>query len=111
VGASQMLGRSVRQQNLVALLQMMSANPALMQLVNWSNFARQAFELFDFHNVEDLLVQQQQGLPLVNQMAQQNGQSPQSVASATSSTLEQLDPRVLGALISGQHSAPIPGLS
>ena len=28
-------------QNLIGLLQMMSANPALMQLVNWGNFARQ----------------------------------------------------------------------
>ena len=43
VGASQMMGRSVRQQNFLGLLQMMSANPALMGLVNWANFARQAF--------------------------------------------------------------------
>jgi hypothetical protein len=108
VGASQMMGKTVRQQNLVSLLQMMSANPAMMQLVNWANFARQAFELFDFKNVNELLVSQ---VPMVNQMAQETGQSPMGVAGAVSSPLEQLSPQTLGSLMQTGNAAPMPGLS
>jgi hypothetical protein len=108
VGASQMMGKTVRQQNLVSLLQMMSANPAMMQLVNWANFARQAFELFDFKNVNELLVSQ---VPMVNQIAQDTGQSPMGVARAVSSPLEQLSPQTLGSLMQTGNAAPMPGLS
>lgn len=104
VGASQMMGRSARQQNLVALLQMMSANPALLQLVNWGNFARQAFDLFDFKNVEDLLVSK---VPAVNQMAADTGQDPMSVASAVSQPLDQLSPEILGRLMQTQNASPM----
>lgn len=99
VGASQMAGRSVRQQNLLGLLQMMSSNPALMQMVNWANFARQAFELFDFRNVDELLVQQ---VPMINQLAQDNGVSPQQVATQVSQPMEQLSPGTLGQLFNSQ---------
>lgn len=105
VGASQMMGRSVRQQNLVALLQMMSANPALLQLVNWGAFARQAFELFDFTNVEDLLVQK---VPAVNQMASDTGLSPEAVASTVSQPLEQLSPEMLGQLMQTGNTGQMP---
>ena len=95
-----MAGRSARQQNLLGLLQMMSSNPALAQLVNWANFARQAFELFDFKNVDELLVQQ---VPMVNQIAQETGQSPEGVAQmASSQNLPQLDPALL-AILGGQN--------
>jgi len=104
VGASQMMGRSVRQQNMLGLLQMMSSNPALMQLVNWANFARQAFLLFDFTSVEELLVKQ---VPMVNQIAQDNGTSPQAVAGAASSPLEQMSPDVLSQLFNSQGPAPM----
>lgn len=99
VGASQMAGRSVRQQNLLGLLQMMSSNPSLMAMVNWANFARQAFELFDFRNVDELLVQQ---VPMVNQMAQENGISPQQVAGQVSQPMESLSPEILGQLFNSQ---------
>jgi hypothetical protein len=102
VGASQTMGRSVRQQNLMALLQMMSANPVLMQTVNWANFARQAFELFDFKNINELLVEQ---VPAINQMAQDTGQSPQAVAGAVSQPLDQLDPQILSQLVNAQSPA------
>ena len=105
VGASQMLGRSIRQQNLIAIMQVLSANPAMMQIVNWANFARQAFELFDFKNVNDLLVNQ---VPMVNQMAQDSGMSPNGVASAVSQPLESLSPAILGRLMNVQGQAPIP---
>lgn len=108
VGASQMMGKTVRQQNLVSLLQMMTANPAMMQLVNWANFARQAFDLFDFKNVNELLVSQ---VPMVNQMAQENGMSPMGVAGAVSQPLEQLSPQTLGSLMQTGNAGPMPGLS
>ena len=104
VGASQMLGRSVRQQNLIGLLQIMSANPALMQLVNWANFARQAFELFDFTNVNELLVTQ---VPAVNQMAMQAGTSPEAVAGAVSQPMNQLSPEILGRMMNVQGANPM----
>jgi hypothetical protein len=102
--ASQMAGKASKQQNLVALLQMMSANPALMQVVNWANFARQAFDLFDFKNVNELLVSQ---VPQVNQMAQQTGQDPNQVASTLSQPMGQLDPQVLAQFMGSQNQAPL----
>jgi len=107
IGASQMMGRSVRQQNLVSLLQMMSANPAMMQLVNWSNFARQAFELFDFKNVNELLVTK---VPAINQMAEQSGMNPEALAGAVSQPMDQLSPEILGQMMQTQNAAPMPQL-
>lgn len=104
VGASQMMGRSVRQQNLISLLQMMSANPAMMQMVNWASFARQAFELFDFKNVDELLVNT---VPMVNQLASENGMDPMAMAGAVSQPLPQMDPGVLAQLMQTQNTAPI----
>jgi len=108
VGARNMTGRGIRQQNMLALLQMMSANPVMMQLVNWGNFARQAFDLFDFPNVNELLVTQ---VPMINQLAQESGQSPAGVAGAVSQPLDQLSPDVLGKLMATGNGAPLPGMS
>jgi hypothetical protein len=108
VGASQMMGRSVRQQNLVALLQMMSANPVLLQLVNWGNFARQAFDLFDFKNVDELLVSK---VPGVNRLAQDTGQDPLAVANTVSQPLEQLSPEILGRLMQTGNTGLMPQLA
>jgi len=108
VGASQMMGRSIRQQNLMALLQVMSANPAMMQLVNWANFARQAFEVFDFKNVNELLVQQ---VPMVNQMASENGMSPEAMAGTVSQDMSQLSPEIIGQMFNSQSNAPMAGVS
>ncbi len=105
VGASQMIGRNVRQQNFLGLLQMMSSNPVMLQLVNWANFARQAFELFDFPNVNELLVTQ---VPMVNQLAQQGGMSPETVANGATN-LEQLDPQIIGQLMGAQPNSPLGG--
>ncbi len=108
VGASQMMGRSIRQQNLVSLLQMMSSNPALLQLVNWGSFARQAFELFDFKDVESLLVRQ---VPAVNAMAADAGISPEMAAGAVSTPLEQMSPEILGQLMQTGNTGPMPSLA
>jgi hypothetical protein len=102
--ASQMAGKASRQQTLVALLQMMSANPALLQVVNWANFARQAFDLFDFKNVNELLVTQ---VPQVNQMAAQTGQDPNQVAGTLSQPMEQLTPEILSQFMGSQNAAPL----
>jgi len=108
VGASQMIGKSIRQQNLVSLLQMMSANPVLVKMVNWSAFARQMFELFDFKNVEELLVSQ---VPMINQLAQDSGQNPMAVAGTAAQGLEQLNPEVLAALMNNQPTGQMGGLT
>lgn len=100
VGASQMLSKSNKQQNMVSLLQMMSANPALVQMVNWANFARQMFEVFDMKNVDDLLVRQ---VPMINQMAQEGGMAPQQVAQTAASPLAQLSPEILQGMFQPQH--------
>jgi hypothetical protein len=104
VGASQMMGRSVRQQNLMGLLQVMSANPAMVQLVNWASFARQAFELFDFKNVDDLLVNQ---VPMVNAMADSSGQSPEAISAMASTSLENLSPEILGQMMQTSNPSPL----
>lgn len=112
VGASQQMGRSVRQQNLATLLQMMSANPALMQIVNWASFARQAFELFDFKNVDELLVKQ---IPAVNQMATETGMDPNAMASLLSQPgsegLQGLNPGILQLLGNSQPTGALSPLA
>lgn len=98
VGASQQMSRSVRQQNYVSLLQMLNANPVLMQAVNWVNFARQGFELFDFRNVDELLVTQ---LPAINQVAGGAGVTPQQLVALSGGgpqALQGLDPALTQAL-------------
>jgi hypothetical protein len=107
VGASQMLSKSNKQQTMVSLLQMLSTNPALMQMVNWANFARQMFEVFDLRNVDDLLVAQ---VPMVNQMAQDQGQSPQQTAGMLQSPLTQFNPELLSLLHNNQPQGHMPAL-
>lgn len=102
VGASQMIGRSVRQQNYLGLLQVLSANPAMMQLVNWANFARAGFELFGFKNIDEFLVQQ---VPMVNQMAQQTGQDPSAIAGLASQNLNDMDGGQMGQLLQSLSAA------
>jgi len=82
VGANQTMMRAATQQNVIQLLQAASANPALMQLINWTNFARQLLETFGFRNINEMLnetAQQQQltdatqgaaraGVPIQQQM-------------------------------------------
>lgn len=107
VGASQMMGRSVRQQNYIGLTQVLSSNPALMQLINWANYARQGFELFDFKNVNELMLQQNNA---VNAAAQQTGQNPADVMASISQPLESLSPETLGQLMQVGNPAPLSGL-
>jgi hypothetical protein len=76
----------------------------LLQVVNWANFARQAFDLFDFKNVNELLVAR---VPQINQISQQSGQSPEAVAQGLSQPMEQLTPEVLSQFMGSQNTAPL----
>lgn len=109
LGATQMLGKAVKQQNLMSVLQILSSNPVGLQIVNWVAFFRQAFETFDLKNVDELLVTK---IPAINQLvsAQGTGGPGGSVGQMGVSTLEQLDPSLLGAMGGGQPQAPIPGV-
>jgi hypothetical protein len=100
VGASQMMGRSVRQQNYMTLLQAMSSVPQLTGMVNWANFARQMFELFDFKNIDELLIQMQ---PMLGQPMGPNGETP----AALSQNMTQLDPQTIGQMQPVQQPSPL----
>jgi hypothetical protein len=83
VGSNQNLLRSTQRQDMLQLLQASSANPMLMQQVNWGNFARQMFITFGFRNINELLQQLQPGLADQVQSAQGAGgsmPSPQETA-------------------------------
>lgn len=58
VGATQMLGKAAKQQNMLALMQIMGGNPVGAQMVNWASFFRQVFEAFDMRNFDELINQQ-----------------------------------------------------
>jgi hypothetical protein len=76
VGASQMLTKSARQQNLLALMQAVNANPVGMQVINWVAFFRDMFQAFDITNLDEIFVNQ---VPAVNAMAQEQGQDPMAM--------------------------------
>lgn len=59
IGATQLLGKQVKQQNMIMLLQAASAHPAAATLVNWDAFFRQIFKEFDFKNVNELVLERQ----------------------------------------------------
>jgi len=106
VGASQMLGRSIRQQDYIAFSQMMQTNPAAIQIVNWANWLKQGFQLFDYPNFQDFLNSQPS---MVNLMAAQQGQgAPQGAEAAPGATnLEQLSPGILGQQMNVQGPQPL----
>jgi len=74
VGATNNLSKLVRRQELVPLLQAVSANPYAAGAVNFVNFFRQIFREFDMDNVNEL----------INQHAQQNAQMAQVMEQAGS---------------------------
>jgi hypothetical protein len=78
VGSTQMLSRAMKQQNLVTLLQAVSANPIAAQMVNWSAFFRQTFEAFDMKNLDELLMP---GPTQLAMMGQGQEQSPDQAIS------------------------------
>jgi hypothetical protein len=72
IGATSSLSRSMRRQELVPLLQAITANPYAAGAVNFVNFFRQIFREFEIDNVNEL----------INQNAQQNTQLAQVMQQA-----------------------------
>lgn len=112
VGSSQMLGKGSRQQNLIAVLQAITANPLMMQLVNWPNFTRQLFEAFDMQDPNSLMVQGM--IPMLNQMGAAGmgaglatGGSPEELMNPGQNGMPPLDPNVLGAMSGTQPMQPM----
>lgn len=66
VGASMMLGRSIKQANAMGLMNVMGANPVLVQAINWISFGKFVFELFDMPNTNDFFVEK---IPALNLLA------------------------------------------
>jgi hypothetical protein len=108
VGATQMLGKGVRQQNLISVLQALSANPVMLQAINWVAFARKLLDAFDLTG-SDLINQQ---MTLLNQMSMQQGQGGQGQpeqgqeaypgAPQNGGGMEALNPEILSAMMGGQ---------
>lgn len=83
VGATNNLSRMVRRQELIPLLQAVSANPNAAQAVNFVNFFRQIFREFGMPNVNELIKTSADGnsnLAAIMEQAQQGGaQNPQGI--------------------------------
>jgi len=71
IGALHMLSRSARRQDILALTQIVQANPAFIQLVNWAAWLRETIEIFEMNPGELLNAQQTQ---LGQQIAMQEGE-------------------------------------
>jgi hypothetical protein len=54
-GSITKVSKGVKQQNMVMLLQAAAANPVVAGAVNWLNFFRDTFEIFDVENVNELI--------------------------------------------------------
>jgi hypothetical protein len=100
LGATQMLGKSVRQQNVLTMYQMMSAHPVALQAINWITFFRYMFRTFDIANVDDFLVN---NVPLINKLAVDGGMPPEGMppegdpASEGAGMMGNLDPATMEA--------------
>lgn len=106
IGATQMLGKNVRQQNLMMALQAVSQNPIAIKMVNWAAFFRQFFMALDLTNLDELLVQQ---VPMINMMADETQMPPEQLAQMLSQQpLSQMDPEQLGAITGMQPEAALP---
>lgn len=79
VGPLMMLTKTMQQQNAMQLMQVMSANPVIVQATNWVSFAKKIYQLFDWE-ADAMLVQQ---VPQVTQLANQLGSSPEQLVGAS----------------------------
>lgn len=75
-GPMTMLSRAAQRQDGMQLAQIFSANPVLLQALNWVGFARKMFSLFDGWDSNEMLVQQ---VPAINQLAMANNMSPEDL--------------------------------
>lgn len=86
-GAITGLSKALRQQNLLAVLQAVSAAPYIVGQINMVNFFRQFFREFDFTNVNDLINQQ---APLREAMQSAGMQGAEQVPDLTQGTGDNL---------------------
>lgn len=106
MGASQTMGKAVRQQNLIAVLQAFTSNPALLSAVNWSAMATEILRTFDFLNPQEFLNSQQTNL---NEQAMAQGSPAAGATGAGTDRLPALNPEIIAQMM-GQGQAPIPGV-
>lgn len=66
VGATSALSRSVKQQNLMQLLQVISAAPQMMGAINMVNFMRQTMRELELNNINELINQQPAMQPILD---------------------------------------------
>ena len=75
-GAFARLGKGVRQQNKLLLMQAAASNPVVAGAVNWINFFRDIFREFEFDNVNELIATSEE-FERVRNLAMSNGSAPQ----------------------------------
>ena len=98
VGPMMMLTKTSQRADTMQLLQIMQANPVFMQMVNWANFAKKIFSIYDWDSSEMLVSQ----VPQINQFAAAQGMSPEDFLSmaggmggASGQQLGTVDPQIL----------------
>lgn len=98
VGSTQMMGKAAARQDWLAILQVMSSNPMLAQILKWPEIARETLTRFGTRNVNDFIVNQ---VPLINQIGlQQPGQ-------ASGPTLQQPLDQLSAPTLGPQNLSPI----
>jgi len=84
VGATQNLLHVNSKQDVSQFIQMTSANPMLMQAINWGNFAREILPIFGVRNVDKVLQQLQPGLADTVQSLMGGGGGPGQIPNTPS---------------------------
>lgn len=82
-GAATRLGKGVRQQNLVLLMQAASANPTVAGAINWLAFFRTIFREFEIENANQLIATQEEFQRMQQLANGQGGQAQQPFVPGT----------------------------
>jgi hypothetical protein len=106
LGAQRMLNKSIMAQQLMTYAQIAATIPPMAAMTNWVNFTKVICKAMNINPVE-LLVQQVQ-IPLINQMAMQQGQSAGDMVSGMVGGGMQGMGQLTGA--GQQNEAPVMGM-
>jgi len=87
-GATKLLSKSLRQDQLLKLYSLVASNPVGFTMINWYSFFRYIFQIFDLPNVNDFFVN---AIPMVNQMVQESGMSPQGMLGGMDQQISQIE--------------------
>jgi hypothetical protein len=85
VGASQIMGKSMKAQNMMMALQVSSANPTMQQITNWVAFAHDFYSALDL-DPNKLIVQT---VPAINEMADARSMKPEELVAAVTKMAQQ----------------------